>query len=110
MPEQNTAAASRLEILKSMVAQNPNDSFSRYGLAMEYRNAGDLEGAMTEFRSLMAANPDYVAAYFHGGQTLERLGLLEEAREVYQKGVEAAQRTGNQHARGEMEAALAMLG
>jgi tetratricopeptide (TPR) repeat protein len=100
----------RLEILKSMVAQNPNDSFSRYGLAMEYRNGGDLEAAMSEFRSLMAANPDYVAAYFHGGQTLERLGLPEEARDVYQKGIEAATRTGNQHARGEMEAALAMLG
>jgi tetratricopeptide (TPR) repeat protein len=102
--------ASRLEILKSMVAQNPSDSFSRYGLAMEYRNAGDLEAAMTEFRSLMTANPDYVAAYFHGGQTLERLGLPEEAREVYRKGIEAAGRTGNQHARSEMEAALAMLG
>ena len=36
-------ASTRLDILKSMVAQNPSDSFSRYGLAMEYRNAGDLE-------------------------------------------------------------------
>ncbi|HEY7387493.1 MAG TPA: hypothetical protein VH640_03220 [Bryobacteraceae bacterium] len=102
--------SSRLEILKSMVEQNPNDSFSRYGLAMEYRNAGDLEAAMSEFRSLMTANPDYVAAYFHGGQTLERLGLSEEAKEVYRQGIQAATRTGNQHARGEMEAALAMLG
>jgi tetratricopeptide (TPR) repeat protein len=100
----------RLEILKTMVAQNPNDAFSRYGLAMEYRNAGDLEAAVAEFRLLMASNPDYVAAYFHGGQTLERLGLEDEAREVYRKGVEAASRTGNQHARSEMEAALALLG
>lgn len=114
MMEQNQMEAkqpaSRLEILKSMVAQNPNDPFSRYGLAMEYRNGGDPEAAMVEFRSLMAANPDYVAAYFHGGQTLERMGLADEAREVYQKGIEAARRTGNEHARGEMEAALAMLG
>jgi tetratricopeptide (TPR) repeat protein len=102
--------SSRLEILRNMVAQNPSDSFSRYGLAMEYRNAGDLESAMSEFRTLMAANPDYVAAYFHGGQTLERLGLSEEAREIYRKGIEAAARTGNQHARSEMEAALTMLG
>ena len=100
----------RLETLKSMVAQNPSDVFSRYGLAMEYRNTGDLEAAMAEFRLLMASNPDYVAAYFHGGQTLERLGLEDEAREVYRKGVEAASRTGNQHARSEMEAALALLG
>jgi len=106
----NPQAVTRLEILKSMLARNPDDSFARYGLAMEYRNTGDLEAAMTEFRSLMTANPDYVAAYFHGGQTLERLGLTDEAREVYRKGVDAAARTGNQHARGEIEAALAMLG
>jgi Tfp pilus assembly protein PilF len=103
-------AANRLDILKTMVAQNPRDSFSRYGLAMEYRNAGDLEAAMAEFRTIMGSNPDYVAAYFHGAQTLERMGLEDEAREVYRKGVEAASRTGNQHARSEMEAALALLG
>ena len=103
-------AANRLEILKSMVAQNPRDSFSRYGLAMEYRNAGDLEAAVTEFRALIADNPDYVAAYFHGGQTLERLNRALEAAELYRCGVEAAGRTGNQHARAEIQAALEMLG
>ena len=103
-------ATTRLELLKSMVAQNPRDSFSRYGLAMEYRNRGDLEAAMGEFRALMAADPDYVAAYFHGGQTLEKLGRAEEARAIYQSGVEAATRQGDHHGRSEMEAALNLLG
>lgn len=103
-------ASTRLDILKSMVAQNPNDSFSRYGLAMEYRNAGDLEGAMREFRGLIAVNPDYGYAYFHGGQTLEKLGKLEEAAEMYRAGIESAIRTGDQHARGELQGALDLLG
>ena len=103
-------ATTRLEVLKSMVEQNPRDSFSRYGLAMEYRIRGDLEAAMGEFRALMTADPDYVAAYFHGGQTLEKLGRVEEAREVYQNGVEAATRKGDLHGRSEMQAALDMLG
>jgi Flp pilus assembly protein TadD len=103
-------SSNRLEILKGMVEQNPADSFLRYGLAMEYRNGGDLEGAVREFRALMAANPDYSPAYFHGGQTLERLGRTEEAREVYEKGVEVTTRSGDQHARSEMQAALDMLG
>ena len=100
----------RLEILKSMVEQNPTDSFARYGLAMEYRNSGDLQAAMAEFRSLMSINPDYSPAYFHGGQTLERMGLLDEARAVYTKGVEVTIRTGNEHARSEMQGALDLLG
>jgi tetratricopeptide (TPR) repeat protein len=103
-------ASNRLEVLKSMVAQNPNNTFSRYGLAMEYRNTGDLEAAIREFQSLIAANPDYVPAYFHGGQTLERAARVEEARALYQSGIEAAARTGDAHARSELEAALSLLG
>jgi hypothetical protein len=41
---------------------------------------------------------------------LERLGRLDEAREVYAKGVEVTVRTGNEHARSEMQGALDMLG
>jgi tetratricopeptide (TPR) repeat protein len=103
-------ASNRLEILKSMVEQKPTDSFARYGLAMEYRNTGDLEASMGEFRALMANNPDYAPAYFHGGQTLERMGRIEEAREVYLKGVEVTTRSGDEHARSEMQSALDLLG
>jgi len=103
-------AGARLEILKSMVEQNPADSFARYGLAMEYRNAGDLAAAVAEFRALLAAHPDYSAAYYHGGQTLERLGLAEEARELYRRGIEATTRKGDFHTRDEIQAALDLMG
>jgi tetratricopeptide (TPR) repeat protein len=103
-------STSRLEILKNLVAQNPADSFLRYGLAMEYRNAGNLGTAIEEFQALIAANPDYVAAYFHGGQTLERLDHTEEARAMYAAGLEAAARTGDRHAASELQAALDILG
>lgn len=106
----SNAASNRLETLKSMVAQNPADAFARYGLAMEYKNSSDFEAAMREFRAVIAENPDYHAAYFHGGQTLERMGKEDEAREMYREGVEAATRAGNGHARAEMQGALDLLG
>jgi Tfp pilus assembly protein PilF len=102
--------ANRLEILKNLVAQNPNDSFSRYGLAMEYRNSGDLAQAVEQYRELLARNPDYAAAYFHGGQALEKLGRAEHAREMYRQGIEVTTRTGDLHARSELQAALEQLG
>jgi tetratricopeptide (TPR) repeat protein len=102
--------SNRMEVLKSMVEQNPNDTFARYGLAMEHTNAGNLEQAMEQYRALLAANPDYSAAYFHGGQTLEKLGRREEARELYRAGVEATTRNGDAHARSEIQAALDLLG
>ena len=67
----------RVEILRSMVEQKPEDAFARYGLAMEYVRSGDLETAVEEFERLLRYNPGYAAGYFHGGQTLEKLGRVE---------------------------------
>ncbi len=101
--------SARLEALKNLVAQDPANSFSRFGLAMEYRNAGDLEAAVREFRSLLNANPGYAAAYFHFGQTMEKLGRTDEAREVYRRGIEVTAAKGDKHAQSELEAALELL-
>ena len=98
-----------MEVLQSMVAQNPRDSFARYGLAMEHANQGNLEQAAAEYRTLLEHNADYAAAYFHGGQTLEKLGRIDDAREMYQKGIEVTTRTGDQHTKSELQAALEML-
>jgi tetratricopeptide (TPR) repeat protein len=102
--------SNRLEVLRNMVAQNPNDSFSRYGLAMEYANSGDLERAIEEYRALLSVNPNYSAAYYHGGQTLEKLGRRDEARVIYRDGIEATTRIGDLHTRSEIQAALDLLG
>jgi tetratricopeptide (TPR) repeat protein len=100
----------RLEILKTMVEQNPTDSFSRYGLAMEYANTGSLEKAVEEYESLLGSNADYVAAYYHGGQALEKLGRIDDARRMYTRGLEATRRTGDAHTNGEIQVALDILG
>lgn len=92
-----------------MLAQNPANTFARYGLAMEYVNAGELEEAVTEFRAVLAADPAYSYAYFHGGQTLEKLGRIEEARSLYEKGVEVTRAKGDAKGQAEIEAALELL-
>lgn len=102
--------ANRLETLQTMVAQNPNDSFSRYGLAMEYANSGQHQRAVEEFRELLAGNPRYAAAYYHAGQALEKLGRIGEAKEIYRKGIEVTTQSGDLHTRGEIEAVLELLG
>ncbi len=103
-------SSTRLETLKGMAEANPSDSFIRYGLAMEYRNTGDLESAVREFRALIERDPTYAAAYFHGGQTLEKLGQSEEAATIYREGIDAADRKGDRHTRDEIQAALDLLG
>lgn len=74
---------------------------------MELVKAGDLDQAVGEFESLLSTDPSYSAAYFHGGQTLEKLGRLDEARDCYRRGVENAR---DPHARSELQSALDILG
>lgn len=102
-------ATNRLDILKQMVGNDPNSSFARYGLAMEYLNGGHFVQAVNEFRSLLQRDESYAAAYFHAGQALEKLSRLEEARAMYEKGIEVTTCKGDSHTRSEIEAALSLL-
>lgn len=100
----------RLEALRALVEQNPADARTRYMLAMELAGQGCYEEAVRHFETLLAGDADYVAAYYQGGQALEKLGRLAQARAIYQRGIEACRRTGDAHAREELEAALERLG
>lgn len=102
-------ATNRLDILKQMVGQDPNNAFARYGLAMEYVNSGQHQQAIEEFGQLIQRDQNYSAAYYHGGQALEALGRIDEARTMYEKGIEASTRKGDIHTRSEIEAALSLL-
>jgi tetratricopeptide (TPR) repeat protein len=93
-------------MLLQFVESSPTDAFVRYGLAQEYVNRGQLEKAIEEFNTLLANNAEYQAAYYHAGQTYLKLGRKEEARDSFQKGIEVATRSGDMHARSELEAAL----
>ncbi len=102
-------AKTRQQQIEEMLADDPNDPFLRYGLAMEHVAAKDDEGAVRCFRELFAVAPTYVPAYLQAGQTLTRLGRPEEAAEVFRQGMTVAQQQGDQHAYGEMEGMLAAL-
>lgn len=99
----------RLEMLSQFLEQNPGDAFARYGLAMEYSKAGQIEQALAQFNRLLELHPDYSNGYFMAAQTLERAGRTAEAKAMLEKGIEAARRTGNKHALSEMTGMLEEL-
>ncbi len=98
--------SSRLEEIKNIIALAPADPFPRYGLAMEYKNLGRHDEAQQAFADLMGSHPDYVPQYLLHGNLLLELRRRDEARTVFQKGIEAAKKARNQHALGELRAAL----
>ena len=103
-------ATPRRTMLENFVARNPQDAFARYGLAMECVGAGELPLAAEHFSQLVAANPQYVPAYYHYGQLLARLEQTEKAREILRTGMDVARKAGDMHALSELEQALSDLG
>lgn len=100
---------SRRQMLEEFVAKKPDDAFSRYGLAMECMNSGDVPAANQEFQTLLQRNPEYVPAYLMYAQMLVRENRSEEAKNILNSGVEAAIKKGDHHARSEMEGLLSEL-
>jgi len=83
--------------------------FVNFALAMEYFKAGRHDDALARFDHVTEIDPDYVAAYFHKGNSLVALGRKEEAKPILQRGIEVAKRTRNPHAADEMEELLKLL-
>jgi Tfp pilus assembly protein PilF len=103
------AGKSRKQQIEEMLAEDPNDPFLRYGLAMEYVGAGQDEAALRCFEELRRVAPDYVPAYMQAGRALARLNREEEARTVYRAGITTARQKGDLHAADEMERFLQEL-
>lgn len=99
----------KIDQLKAFLTMDANDGFTRFALAMEYRKAGKLEEARSTFRDLLKRDPDYVGAYYHLGKLLSEMGFDDEARFIYEKGVECAIKIHDQHAASELRQALAEL-
>lgn len=100
----------RVSMLSEILAQNPKDTFARYGLAMEYSNSGNTQRAVEEFGKLLEFNPDYTPAYFMAAQALARAARVDEAKNMLRQGIACARRTGNAHAESEMQAMVDDLG
>lgn len=101
---------SRRDKIEAMLADEPQDIFLRYSLAMELDKEGDNEASLAKLGDLMNDTPPYVPSFFMTGQQLARLGRIDEARTALRQGIETAREQGDQHAAGEMSELLVSLG
>lgn len=99
----------KLQQLFKMLEREPRDTFLLYGIGMEYKKLSDDKQAIDYFSKVIAIDPNYCYAYYQMGQAHERAGAIDEARQAFQNGVEAAARAKDSKARDELQAALDML-
>jgi Tfp pilus assembly protein PilF len=100
---------SRKDQIEELLAADPDDSFLRYGLAMEYASSGQDAEAAKCLLELIGRDQEYVPAYLQAGRALMRLGDDDRAREVLRTGITVAKQKGDEHAAGEMAGFLESL-
>jgi hypothetical protein len=93
-----------------MLADEPEDQFLRYSLALELEKEGANDQSLQWLRGLTRDATPYVPAFFMAAQQLVRLGRAAEARTTLREGIEQARQQGNAHAAGEMAEFLTSLG
>ena len=100
---------SHIEFFESAVEKDPDDSFVRYALAMEYRKSDRLDDALATFEVLIERDPEYVAAYQMAAEVAVALQQIERARDIIARGTEAARKVRNLHAASKMTELLDSL-
>lgn len=101
---------SRREKIEAMLADDPQDVFLRYSLAMEMGKEGDHESSLAMLAELSRDQTPYVPAFFMAAQQLATLQRVDEASNYLRDGIEQARQQGDTHAAGEMSEFLASLG
>jgi predicted Zn-dependent protease len=96
----------RIDAFTTMLKDQPDNEMIWYGLANEYTKLGNWAEAVAALRNVLQLKPDYTSAYQLLGTALLNLGARDEARRVWQAGIEAADRTGAWKARQHMEGLL----
>lgn len=97
-------------LMEQSLADDPTDSFLRYGLAMQCLRDGAVAEGRERLLSLIADHPeDQVAAYQQLGQSYLDAGEAGPAADAFRAGISRAKARGDWHASAEMEGLLASL-
>ncbi|HKJ33892.1 MAG TPA: tetratricopeptide repeat protein [Balneolales bacterium] len=98
-----------IEKLQAYLQEDPNDTFSKFALALEYKKIGDVSRAIELFEEIHEANPDYVGIYYHLGKLYDQQDDNKKAIATYKEGIEVATQKDESKALSELKSALMEL-
>lgn len=100
---------SKIKRLAWQIKNNPGDSFSKFALALEFRKQDEYKKARILFEDILESDPDYVGVYYHLGKLYEALDRLSDSKELYERGIEIADKQNKSRTKSELNEALMQL-
>ncbi len=78
-----------------MIASDPSNTIVLFGLANEYQKAEDWRNAIETLEDYLRKADDEGAAYGMLAKAYERIGERDEAKKIYEKGIEVSNAHGH---------------
>ena len=99
----------RVEAIRKMLAERPDDTFLIYSLGMELASAGRFDEAVEQFQRCLELDSEYLPAHTELGKTFRSAGRLDEARQAFATGMQLAAEHGDSHLRDHLQQQLDSL-
>ena len=93
----------RIEALKQLLEQEPDDTMLLFGLGNDYYELGHFSEAITYFEKILHLDPEYAAVYVRLAWAYEGDAQPEMARQTLQRGQGAITRSGDRNLMAESE-------
>lgn len=103
-------ADSRIDALRQMLRRSPDDPRLHFALANEYEKLQDWDAVIGELTAYLEAAEDQGNAWGRLGRALHETGRDDEARQAYERGIDAARRHGHPSMADEFQEEIAELG
>ena len=98
---------SRIEIFKQMLVNDPVNSNILFGLAKEYEKEGQTAELIETLERYLAISDDEGNAFGMLARAYEKAGQRDQAKDAYQRGIQAASKHGHPSMAEEYRTALA---
>ena len=99
----------RLNQLREMLRDNPEDVFVSYAIGLELFKTDSSENAFIHMKQLAESHPDYCPVFFKMGQWLSESGEDEEALAWLKKALQIAENENDKKAVNEIKEAIWLL-
>ena len=81
---------SRIELLESFAESEPENPFNWYALALEFQNSEPKKASFL-YDKLLKEHKSYLPTYYHAALFYADQGLIDLAKETYEKGIDLAE-------------------
>ena len=98
-----------IQTLAAQIKKNPEDSFSKFALALELLKVEEIARAKLLFENIADTDPGYTGVYYHLAKLYTELGENKKALSTYKKGIEVAEQANDLNAKSELQGALLTL-